>query len=317
MAKSSVKDKLDIQVLSMQSAENTGEITKHPVTGQLLVAKDTNWEPLSINNIDNAPFSRYYVYASNAIGSHTSPRVNDLVYDDTLHRLYRYCGDGTNHVWQEVDWKKLVVSSTDYVGNRLRYTNGYLEVSPDGAAWNKVYPLVGANVIRIETYDNSAYSKIYWLGIGVTANISGANHLPIAFAKDVQPSYKIFCMSNTSYEYWVGLRPNNLTVSNGDAQYLAGGDTTVAAVRSTGLNILPLMEQGSGAPAENRFEGSIYFAPTNRMVSNSLGLGYSINVVEVINNSATIPSTAYWMGTWYRQDSVQFTPALTSITRVY
>lgn len=316
MATSSVKDKLDIQVLSMQSAENTGELTKHPVTGQLLVAKGTNWEPLSINNIDNAPFSRYYVYASNAIGSHTSPRVNDLVYDDTLHRLYRYCGDGTNHVWQEVDWKKLVVSSTDYVGNRLRYTNGYLEVSPDGVAWNKVYPLVGANVIRIETYDNSAYSKIYWLGIGVTANISGANHLPIAFAKDVQPSYKIFCMSNMSYEYWVGLRPNNLTVSNGDGQYIAGGNTNIGATRATGLNILPLLEQ-STVGTENRFEGSIYFAPTNRMLSNSFGLGSNIYVVVVPNNSATISSTTYWMGTWYRQDSVQFTPTLTSITRVY
>lgn len=317
MAKSSVKDKLDIQVLSMQSAENTGEITKHPVTGQLLVAKGTSWEPLSVNDIDNAPFSRYYVYASNAIGSHTSPRVNDLVYDDTLHRLYRYCGDGTNHVWQEVDWKKLVVSSTDYVGNRLRYTNGYLEISPDGTAWNKVYPLVGANVIRIETYDNSVYSRIYWLGIGVTANISGANHLPIAFAKDVQPSYKIFCMSNTSYEFWVGLRPNNLTVSNGDGQYVAGHNNTVSAMRTTGLNILPLAEQSSGGTAENRFEGSIYFAPTNRMLSNSFGLGSDIYVVKVTNSSATISSTTYWMGTWYRQDNVQFTPALTSITRVY
>lgn len=316
MSKSSVKDKLDIQVLSMQSAENTGELTKHPVTGQLLVAKGTSWEPLSINDIGNAPFSRYYVYASNAIGSHTSPRVNDLVYDDTLHKLYRYCGDGTNHVWQEVDWKKLVVSSTDYVANMLRYTNGYLEVSPNGTAWNKVYPLVGANVIRIETYDNSAYSRIYWLGIGVTANISGANHLPIAFAKDVQPSYKIFSMSNTSYEYWVGLRPNNLTVSNGDGQYAAGHDSSLGANRSTGLNILPLMEQ-STVGAENRFEGSIYFAPTNRMLSNSFGLSSSINAVIVSNASATISSTTYWMGTWYRQDSVQFTPALTSITRVY
>ena len=317
MAKTSVKDKLDIQVLSLPSAENTGETTKHPVTGQLLVAKGTNWEPLSINDIGNAPFSRYYVYASNAIGSHTSPRVNDLVYDDTLHRLYKYCGDGTNHVWQEVDWKKIVVSSTDYVGNRLRYTNGYLEVSPDGAAWYKVYPLVGANVIRIETYDNSAYSKIYWLGIGVTANISGANHLPIAFAKDVRPVYKIFSMSNTSYENWVGLRPNNLTVSNGDGQWLTGGNSAVGVARVTGLNIFPLIEQSSGGTAENRFEGSIYFAPTNRMLSNSFGLGYGIYLTGLINGSATITATTYWMGTWYRQDSVQFTPALTSITRVY
>jgi hypothetical protein len=317
MAKTSVKDKLDIQVLSIPSAENTGEVTKHPVTSQLLVAKETNWEPLRINDIDNAPFSRYYVYPSNAIGSHTSPRVNDLVYDDTLHRLYRYCGDGTNHVWQEADWKKLVVSSTDYVGNRLRYTNGYLEVSPNGSAWYKVYPLVGANVIRIETYDNSAYSRIYWLGVGVTANISGANHLPIAFAKDVQPSYKIFSMSNTSYELWVGLRPNNLTVSDGDGQYLSGTNTTAGANRNTALNIFPLTELSSAGTAENRFEGSIYFAPTNRMLSNSLGLGFGSYVVTVTNGSATITATTYWMGTWYRQDNVQFAPALTSITRVY
>jgi hypothetical protein len=243
--------------------------------------------------------------------------VNDLVYDDTLHRLYKYCGDGTNHVWQEVDWKKLVVSSTDYVGNRLRYTNGYLEVSPDGAAWYKVYPLVGANVIMIETYDNSTYSRIYWLGIGVTANISGANHLPIAFAKDVRPVYKIFSMSNISYELWIGVRPNNLTVSDGDGQHFAGVNSTVVASRDTGLNIFPLINQSSGGTAENRFEGSIYFAPTNRMLSNSFGLGSGTHVIVVTNNSATISATIYWMGTWYRQDNVQFTPALTSITRVY
>jgi hypothetical protein len=317
MSKSSVKDKFDIQVLSIPSAENTGEITKHPVTGQLLVAKGTNWEPLSINDIGNAPFSRYYVYASNAIGSHTSPRVNDLVYDDTLHRLYRYCGDGTNHVWQEVDWKKIVVGTVDYAANRLRYTNGYLEVSPNGSAWYKVYPLVGANAIRIETYDNSAYSKIYWLGVGVTANISGANHLPIAFAKDVQPSYKIFSMSNTGYHSFIGLRPNNLTVANGDGQHLSGTDSGAGANRYTNLNIFPLAEQSSAPLAENRFEGSIYFAPTNRMLSNSFGLGHSTYVVTVTNNSATITATTYWMGTWYRDDSVQFIPALTSITRVY
>lgn len=317
MSKSSVKGKFDIQVLSIPSAENTGEITKHPVTGQLLAAKETNWEPLSINDIGNAPFSRYYVYASNAIGSHTSPRVNDLVYDDTLHRLYRYCGDGTNHVWQEVDWKKIVVGTVDYAANRLRYTNGYLEVSPNGSAWYKVYPLVGANAIRIETYDNSAYSKIYWLGVGVTANISGANHLPIAFAKDVQPSYKIFSMSNTGYENWIGLRPNNLTVANGDGQYLRGQNTSVGAGRTTNLNIFPLLEQSSAGLAENRFEGSIYFAPTNRMLFNSFGLGYDIHEALIANNSATITATTYWMGTWYRQDSVQITPTLTSITRVY
>jgi hypothetical protein len=215
-----------------------------------------------------------------------------------------------------VDWKKIVVSSTDYVGNRLRYTNGYLEVSPDGAAWYKVYPLVGANVIRIETYDNSTYSKIYWLGIGVTAHISGANHLPIAFAKDVRPVYKFFGMSNTMVNVWVGLRPNNLTVSNGDGQWLAGTNSSAGAGRNTGLNILPLMDQVSGA-AESRSEGGIYFAPTNRMLSNSFGPGNTTYTAVVLNNSATITATTYWMGTWYRVDNVQVTPTLISITRVY
>lgn len=324
MSRTSIKNKLNIQTVgtSLPSIQSDGEVSKHPQTGQLLVSNNNNWEPINADPSNDVSFGNYYIVTN--LSSHTSPELYDLVYETSTHTLWRYHGlSSSAPVWQRIDWKSVVNIHSDFKQNRLRHINNYLEISPDGTNWNLVYPLVGARTIKIATsaVDNTSYSRLFWLPIGVTANISGANHLPIAFAKTVRPVFSVSSMSNTDYVGWVGLRPNNVSVSNGDGQYLYGNGTGVGATRISSLSIFPLCEQSGGSPAfgENRFFGCIYFAANNenRILGNTVGLGDSTFVIQIHTSSATVSSTTYWLGSWFRQDGIQFTPYLTTITRTY
>ena len=322
MSKSSVKNKLDIQTLgsSLPAIEQLGEITKHPQSGQLLVANNSsNWEPISVDPASDVPFSNYYVVSN--ISSHTSPSMHDLVYETSTNILWRYHGDSASaHVWQQVDWRSIASIHPEYSQNRLRYTLGFLQISPDGSTWYQVYPLVGARAIRLSSsaIDNTGYSRIFWLPIGVTANISGANHLPIAFAKTVRPVYSISSMSNTAYEQWVGLRPNDISLSDGYGVYISSGGSSVGTNYAGSQTIFPFCEQSTIA-GENRIFGSICFSPSNEnvLLSNTAGLGDSANYVILCLGRGTISSTSYWFGTWRWQDGTQYTPFLTTITREY
>lgn len=323
MSRSSIKDKFNIQNLGpeLPSIQENGEITKNPVNGELLISKNNNWAPIYLDPSGDVSFGVYYIV--NNLSQHTSPQLYDLVYETSTHTLWRYHGQvGSNRLWLPIDWKSRASRSNEFAQSRLRYINDYLEISPNGTDWHIVYPLVGARTIQIHpsAIDNTNYSRIFWLPVGITANITSANHLPIAFAKTVRPAYNITSMSNTSYDLWIGFRPNNVTVSNGDGQYMASGNTSVNGYRHSNLNIFPIIEQDSAVSgSENRFQGFITFSTTNenRILGNSYGLGHQTFVIVINNTSATIPSTTYWFGTWYRQDNVQFTPFFTSITRIY
>lgn len=85
MSRSSVKNKLNIQTLgsSLPSIQSNGEMTKHPQTGQLLVANNNNWEPISADPSNDVSFSNYYIVTSRS--SHTSPELYDLVYETSTH----------------------------------------------------------------------------------------------------------------------------------------------------------------------------------------------------------------------------------------
>lgn len=146
-------------------------------------------------------------YAILTVGSTRSsnPEEGDLFYHLTNRTLEKY----TNGAWVGVDWQAIVRASPEYRAGRLRVLNGQLQISPDGEIWRDCIPAVGANTIELATVDNVNYSYLYWIPPGTTAIVRNANHLPIVYAKDVEPifngSYYI-AQTPTPTLYFFGLR---------------------------------------------------------------------------------------------------------------
>lgn len=88
-------------------------------------------------------------------------------------------------------------------------TTNALEISPDGASWYECIPAVGANVIKLLTYDNTSYSYKYWICPGQTIVI-----IPIVYAKDVAPFFSVAYYHNFSSEQWIGLRSSNIAIGS-------------------------------------------------------------------------------------------------------
>lgn len=324
MSRTSIKNKLNIQTVgtSLPSIQSDGEVSKHPQTGQLLVSNNNNWEPINSSSTGDVPFSNYYV--RNSLSNHTSPELHDLVYEISTNNLWRYHGDGTNHVWQRIDYFQIAKIHPEFKISRLRTVNNYLEISPNGTNWFQVLPLVGAKIIRLDStaIDNTSYSRLYWLPLGITANIAGANHLPIAFAKDSVPCFSLKINTNTSYEPWVGLRPNGTTLpsNNGEGQFLTASGGSVAASYTGSLSFFPLYEQSSGNSGSENFHSSIIsFSTINTSILLGRGLGLLSGTIHTgtWTSRALASSTLYWFGTWFRQDNQQFTPYFVSIIREF
>lgn len=239
-----------------------------------------------------------------------SPIENQLFYNTSTKKLYKYMSS----LWIEIDWQRIVNSGPEKAANRLQIISDQLQISPDGVTWYDCIPAVGAKSIEIQSYDNSAYSNLYYILPGTTVVIRNANHIPLVFTQSVRTRFNIEAQGIIAYGYWVGLRPNNSTVSNGDGQLLTAGNTSVSASRSTSLNIVPLYENGGASTDENRFNGTLHIL-NNKIISNSIGLADSTYYVGLCNISATIPSTTYWLGTWYTQAGTQFTVESLSIER--
>ena len=239
-----------------------------------------------------------------------TPYENDLYYNTTTKELYRY----SQNAWYKIDWQSIVKSSPEWVANRLRISNNRLQISPDGTNWFDCIPAIGANVIELASIDNTNYSLKYFVMPNQTIILRNANHIPIVYAKDVEPYFEGLYRHEHAYEYWIGLRPSNTAISNGDGQFLAAYDTSINASRTTGMSIVPIAEQANTTYNRARFE--LFIRPDNVWYTQSHELGASTYHLIVSLGSGTAPSTSYWLGTWYRQDGVQFTVTKLSLRRV-
>jgi len=254
--------------------------------------------------------SHEYARMSVATSFPSSPNEGDIFYNTITKELYRY----SKNVWYKIDWQSIVKTSPEWIANRLRISNGQLQISPDGSNWFDCIPVVGANVIELVSIDNTNYSLKYFVMPNQTIIVKNANHIPIVYAKDVEPYFEGLYRHEHAYEPWIGLRPSNTAISNGDGQFLAADGTSTGAGRTTGMSIVPIIEQAGTTYNRARFE--LFIRPDNVWYTQSHGLGGSTYVFTVNLGSGTASSTSYWLGTWYRQDGVQFTVTKLSLRRV-
>lgn len=252
----------------------------------------------------------FETYSSMSVGTSlpSSPNHNDLFWNSSTLKLYKY--DARTTTWTEINWQDIVKASPEWQAGRLRINSstGKLEISPDGTNWYECIPAVGANAIGLATIDNTGYTYKYWIAPGQTVIIRSANHVPIVYAKDVVPFFSASYFNSFSYEYIIGLRPNNISISDGDACCVAYGGSN----RFTNLSFVPITEQG-GASSWANFE--LRIMTNNRFYINSMGQGYAGYTLVLFNCSGTASSTSYWLGTWYAQDGTQFTMNYLTLTR--
>ncbi|QID32291.1 phage tail-collar fiber domain-containing protein [Pampinifervens florentissimum] len=250
-------------------------------------------------------------YQSNYYVSTDFPQAEEgsLCYITNTNKLYRY----TEGRWQEINWQKVIRRMPEFQIGRLRINNNVLEISPDGVSWYPCYPLIGASVFSVRTLDNQNYSYKYYLPPGATVTIQNANHVPIVYTPAVVPMFLFQGFWTPAYELWVGLRPSNIAISNGDGQYMAGGDTNVGANRVTGLSFVPFYEQAN--INENWNHATLTIRENQRWLVLGQCQGHGGFTIADTCCSGTASSTSYWLGTWYRQDGVQFTADYVTITR--
>lgn len=239
----------------------------------------------------------------------TDLKENDLFYRTTDNRLFIR----KDKNWFEIDWKQMVQSSPEW-NSRLRIQNNQLQISPDGTNWYNCIPCIGCDVIELMNIDNTNYSQLYWINVGTTIIIKNGNHIPIVYAKDIEPAFSGMFYNITAFENWVGLRPSNITISNGLGQFVSGNNTTTSAGRATNLSIFPLIEQSN--TTENW--GTFWFQIRNnqRFLGNSITQGFGGNVIMTSMTSGTAPTLSYWLGTWFRQDNLQLTMSRITLTRI-
>jgi len=256
----------------------------------------------------------YSTYSTMKVGNSfpTSPNHSDLFYNQTNNTLWR--SDAISSNWIPIDWQTIIKASPEYQANRLRVnsTTGKLEISPNGTTWYECIPAVGNKTIELMTFDNS-YSYKYWIAPGQIVIIRNANHIPIVYAKDIEPFFDGAYWHSYLYESWIGIRPSNISISNGDAQYVAGGDTTVGAARATNLSIVPIHD--NSYTNENWANFVLRIRNNQRFLSNSTGHGYAGYHISVTNCSGTASSMSYWLGTWYTEEGVNFQVEVLTLTR--
>ena len=265
----------------------------------------------SWKELDNFSYS---TYSKMKVGNSfpTSPNHSDLFYNQTNNTLWRY--DAISSNWIPIDWQTIIKASPEYQANRLRVNSitGKLEISPDGTTWYECIPAVGNKVIELMTFDNSYFSYKYWIAPGQTVIIRNANHIPIVYTKEIEPFFDGAYWHSYPYEYWIGIRPSNILISNGDGQCLWADNEQVRAFRATNLSIVPIHESSR---VENWANFTLRIRNNQKFLNNSIGLGLSTYVVEVTNCSGTASSMSYWLGTWYTQNGVNFQVNILTLTR--
>jgi len=249
----------------------------------------------------------YSTYSKMEVGNSfpTSPNHSDLFYNQTNNTLWRY--DAISSNWIPIDWQTIIKASPEYQANRLRVNSitGKLEISPDGTTWYECIPAVGNKVIELMTIDNTNFSYKYWISPGQIVIIRDANHIPIVYAKEIEPFFDGAYWHSWSFDpfyNWIGISPSNILISNGDGQLIGAIDTNTTSTRSTNLSIVPIHEQANNS--ENWANFVLRIRNNQRFLINAIGLGdYSYGIVAT-NCSGTASSMSYWLGSWYPENVI-------------
>lgn len=241
----------------------------------------------------------------------TSPAESALFYNSTSKSLFKYVKGS----WVEIDWQTIVKSSEDWVNGYLRIQGGQLQIRDNQTtpAWYDCIPAVGANTVLLATYDNTNFTQKYWIMPGQTVIIKNANHVPLVYPVGVEPFFEGRWWHSYPYEYWVGLRPSGIAISDGDGQIVGGVGTGVVAGRSTSLSVVPIFEQAN--MTENWCNFILRIRSNQRWLVNAAGENYSGYAVGLANCSGTAPSNSYWLGRWYDQAGTAFSVNVLTITR--
>ncbi len=269
--------------------------------------------PSSVS-VDYVSQSRLFVGTSQP----SNPQHGDLFYNISNNALQKF--DERTRARIPIEWQSIVRASPEWQAGRLRInpSTGRLEISPNGSNWYWCIPAVGSLVIELMNIDNTNYSLLYWIAPGQTVIIKRRanhipNHIPIVYARDVVPFFSGSYFHSYSFEQWIGLRPSNIAISNGDGQFFGAAGSSPSAGRSTSLSIVPIMEQS--AIEQNWANFEIRILSDNRFLVNAMGQGHGGYYVLIANSSGKASDNSYWLSIWFTQNGQQFTMDYLTLTR--
>jgi len=231
-------------------------------------------------------YSRLYIQST----ALTSPQLYDSFYNTNTNELFYWNG----LAWIKVDWTKWVQNDIWYRLGKLRISNGQLQISNDTTNWYQVFPALGRTVEVIADDTNSADNfKIAYLTVGQTLLVRGKN---LARAAAIVPSLWIGNYYHTySGEYWFGIFPSNIAISDGYGELVAGSGTSVGANFTSSRNFVPIIEQANEAHNWAIFSIQII---NNKMTTASTGHNTTGTSVAAIIGSGTFPSAGYFLGSF-------------------
>ncbi|GIW22517.1 MAG: hypothetical protein KatS3mg068_1524 [Candidatus Sericytochromatia bacterium] len=264
----------------------------------------------------------YSTYSKMTVGNSfpTSPNHSDLFYNQTNNTLWKY--DAISSNWIPIDWQTIIKASPEYQANRLRVNSitGKLEISPDGSSWYECIPAVGNKVIELATLDNANFSYKYWIAPWQIAIIRNANHIPVVCSCDISMVFKGSFFSISLPNNVVGLRPSNTSISNGSSTMTYNNGFSINRLRYTNLSIVPItigsymaMYIGDWKDFSIRVskEASINFFRTI-----FIGTGYMVESLNTGIGLGEVPSSCYWLGTWYANTGTNLQMNVLTLTRI-
>jgi hypothetical protein len=240
----------------------------------------------ALNNILTIPYSRLYIQST----APASPALYDSWYNTSTNELSYWNGS----VWIKVDWTTWVQNDIWYRLGKLRISNGQLQISNNGTNWYQVFPALGRTVEVIADDTNTADNfKIVYLTVGQTLLVRGKN---LARAAAIVPSLYIGNYYHTyPGEYWFGIFPSNITISDGYGQFVVGAGTSIAAASTLSRNFVPIQEQANEAHNWAHFSIQIV---NNKMTTASVGHGSAGTCVQACIGSGTFPNSGYFLGSF-------------------
>jgi hypothetical protein len=236
--------------------------------------------PLSI------PYSQLYIQST----APTSPQLYDSWYNTNTNELFYWNGS----IWIKVDWTKWVQNDVWYRLGKLRISGGQLQVSNNRTNWYQVFPALGRTVEVIADDTSSLDNfKIAYLTVGQTLLVRNKN---LARAVAIEPSLWTGNYYHTyAGEFWFGIFPSNITISDGNGEFVAGVFSDVVAFYTSSRNFVPITQQADEAHNWAHFSIQIV---NNKMTTASIGQGGAGACVTGNKGSGTFPSTGYFLGSF-------------------
>ena len=226
------------------------------------------------------PYSELYIGNTEP----TAPKLWDSFYNETNDKLFLWNGAE----WVEIDWEGRAENDIWYRLNKLRIQNGKLEISNNGTDWYQIYPSIG-NVVRIiaDDLNPSENYKVAYLSVGQTYLLKNGRRIRCA---SIEPSLWIGnCVHMYSEDYWFGIRPSGILISN-------GGITNHEGYDYLNKQFIPLLDGNIYPPNWVNYNIKIY---SNQMLALSNGFISASGAYTMAATTASFgsfPSNGYWIG---------------------